>query len=109
MEEIGELRQRFNEIMKELSYREARAWCRGLSRTWSTFLMRKYQHRSPTLEEIIVTCAWVDAGKPVEKRDSHSIASFAGLVANFNISRRYNAPAIPIAEALPYPSPDDPP
>ncbi|MCJ7654210.1 MAG: hypothetical protein MUO97_02725 [Dehalococcoidia bacterium] len=98
MEEIKELRQRFNEIMKELSYREARAWCRGMNRTWSTFLARKYGHRAPTLEEIIVTCAWVDAGKPVEKKASHSIASFAGLVAKFNSGRRYIAQEIPVPE-----------
>jgi len=98
MEEIKELRQRFNEIMKELSYPEARAWCRGFNRTWSTYLMRKYQHRAPTLEEIIITCAWVDAGKPVEKKASHSIASFAGLVAKFNSRRRYIAQEIPVPE-----------
>ena len=98
MEEIKELRQRFNEIMKELTYREARAWCRGFDRKWSTFLMRKYGHRAPTLEEIIITCAWVDAGKPVEKKASHNIASFAGLVAKLNSGRRYIAQQIPVPE-----------
>jgi hypothetical protein len=98
MQEINELRQRYNEIMKELSYCEAQAWCRGFNCTWSTYLMRKYQHRAPTLEEIIITCAWVDAGKPVEKKASHSIASFAGVVAKFNSRRRYIAQEIPVPE-----------
>lgn len=98
MVEIKELRQRFDEIMKELSYREARAWCRGFGCKWSTFLMRKYRHRAPTLEEIIVTCAWVDAGKPVEKKSSHSVASFVGLVASIRSCTRYNAQEIPIPE-----------
>lgn len=100
MEEIKELYHRFNEIIKELSYREAQAWCRGFGYKWSTFLMRKYRHRSPTLEEIIITCAWVDAGKPVEKKASHDIASFDGLVAKYNSYRKYKAQAIPIPEPL---------
>jgi len=99
-EEIKELRQRFNEIMKELSCREARAWCRGFGYSWSTFLMRKYRHRAPKLEEIIITCAWIDAGKPVEKKASHSIASFEGLVANLNSYRRHNAQGIPAPGSL---------
>ena len=107
-EEIKELRQRFNEIMMELSCREARAWCRGFGYTWSTFLMRKYRHRAPKLEEIIITCAWIDAGKPVEKKASHSIASFAGLVAKYNSRRRYNAQMTSVPEPPTSPSADDP-
>jgi hypothetical protein len=107
MEEIKELRQRFNEIMNELSYREARAWCRGFNRKWSTFLSRKYGHRKPKLEEIIITCAWVDAGKPVEKKASHDIASFAGLVAKLNSRRRYNAQEIPLPEPSTHLGADD--
>ena len=88
-EEIAELYQRFDEIINSLTYREAMAWCRGWQRSYSTYLARKYHHRKPSLEEVIITCQWADDGKPVTKKASHSIATFAGIVARFNSRRRY--------------------
>jgi hypothetical protein len=74
--EFEALRIKYQEILQELTYREAIAWCRGLGFKWSTFLMRKYRHRAPRLEEIILTVGWYDAGKPVQRKNRHTVAHF---------------------------------
>jgi hypothetical protein len=74
--EIEHLRLRFYDIMAELTYREQMAWCRGFGYSHATYLMRRYQHRNPSLEEVIITCAWDDNGRPVERKNRLSVALF---------------------------------
>jgi len=74
--EFEELRLKYYDIIQELTYREAMAWCRGIGKSRSTFLMRKYYLRKPPLEEIILTCGWYDAGKPVQRKNRNSAAVF---------------------------------
>ena len=75
-ETIHDIRQRYQEIVKGLSYQEGIALMRAFNKTWSTFLMRKYGHRPPSLEEVIVTVRWFDNGKPIHFNKHHlNIAS----------------------------------
>jgi hypothetical protein len=87
-DEFEQLRLRFYDIMTELTYREAMAWCRAFNYTWSTFLMRKYQHRKPSLEEVVLTCAWDDNGRPVERKNRYIVAAFEQLIDSI---KKYNA------------------
>lgn len=68
---IEQARFRYSEIIHGLTYQEAMALMRALDRTWSTFLMRKYGHREPSLEEIILTIQWFDSGKPIQITKHH--------------------------------------
>ena len=78
--EFAQLYFKYYDIMVGLTYREAMAWCRAFGYSYTTYLMRRYQHRSPKLEEIILTIGWYDAGKPVERRDRTTIADFDRLL-----------------------------
>lgn len=74
---IHDMRWRYQEIVQGLSYQEGMALMRAFGKTWSTFLMRKYAHRSPSLEEVIVTIRWFNCGKPIHLNKQHkNIASF---------------------------------
>ena len=70
-EEIVKLRFKYQEIVNQLTYQEAMALMRALDKTWSTFLMRKYGHRPPSLEEVILTIQWFDSGKPIQFNKQH--------------------------------------
>jgi hypothetical protein len=64
---IKKLRNRYQKILWKLSYTEARAICRALNYSKSTFIARKYGHRPPRLEEVIAVINWFNAGKPMTK------------------------------------------
>jgi len=74
--ELEELKLKYYDILGDLKYREAMAWCRGFNYSYTTYLMRRYRHRRPRLEEVILTVGWYDAGKPVQRKNRKSIASF---------------------------------
>jgi len=74
--EFEELKLKYYDIIKDLSYREAMAWCRAFGYSYNTYLMRKYMHRRPRLEEVILTVGWYDAGKPVQRKNRKTVASF---------------------------------
>lgn len=71
-----ELRQRFYDIMVNLTYKEAMAWCRAFGYSYATYLMRRYQHRSPKMEEVIMTVEWYDNGKPMTRKNRTTVAAF---------------------------------
>jgi|GEM_PF-6002469 len=78
---ITRLYKQYHELVPKLTRAEAMALCRALKYTYSTFLMRKYRHRKPKLEEVILVVGWIKAGKPVTiNRRKLTIASlfFAG-------------------------------
>jgi len=74
--EFEELELKYYDIIRKLKYREAMAWCRGFGYSYATYLMRRYHHRQPRLEEVILTVGWYDAGKPVQRKNRKTIASF---------------------------------
>lgn len=78
--EFDELKLKYYDIMAELTHKEAMAWCRGFGYKWSTFLMRRYQHRRPKMEEVILTIGWYDDGKPVQRRNRYTFAVFEQLL-----------------------------
>ena len=63
-QEFREFRERYHEILQGLTYQEQQAWCRAFKVSRSTFLGRKYGHRDPKLEEVILTLYWWKLGKP---------------------------------------------
>jgi len=73
--EFDKLRLRFGEIIRGLTYSEAMAWCRAFNYTYSTYLMRRYGHRQPSLEEVLITINWFNNGKPVEVNKRRYTAS----------------------------------
>lgn len=78
--EFEDMRMRFYAIMLNLTHQESMAWCRGFGYSHSTYLMRRYQHRKPKLEEVIITVGWYDIGKPVERKNGTSVAAFDRLL-----------------------------
>jgi hypothetical protein len=93
IDECDKLRRRFYDIMPRLTYREQMAWCRAFGCSHVTYLMRRYQHRKPSLEEVIITVAWYDAGKPVERRNRHTVAAFDQLLQNIKkLNAQHSAP-----------------
>jgi hypothetical protein len=62
--QIKRLYNRYYKILRALHYGEAQALCRGLKCSYSTFLMRKYEHRRPKLEEVIAVVTWDKSGRP---------------------------------------------
>ena len=78
---INRLYKQYHEMLPKLSRAEAMALCRAFKYSYSTHLMRKYQHRKPKLEEVILVVGWIKAGKPVKvNRRRLTVASlfFAG-------------------------------
>ena len=65
-QEFREFRERYYEILQGLTYQEQQAWCRAFKVSRSTFLCRKYGHREPKLEEVILTLYWYKLGKPTK-------------------------------------------
>ena len=80
LEEYEKLVDRYHEILESLTYREATAWCRGWGFKYATYLMRRYRHRKPKPDEVYLTVAWFEAGKPVEGRNRKTIAPFEQLL-----------------------------
>jgi len=79
--EFEELELKYYDVIRGLSYREAMAWCRGFGYSYSTYLMRRYVHRRPRLEEVILTLGWYQDGKPVQRKNRTSVASVDRLLA----------------------------
>jgi len=67
-EQIEDFREKYSRIIQELNYQEQGAWCRAFGYKRSTYLARKYQHRQPKLEEVILTLYWYENGKAVKYR-----------------------------------------
>jgi hypothetical protein len=67
-EEFHELRDKYQNIIQKLTYKEAKAWCRAFGCSYSTFLARKYLTRKAKLEEVILTVWWSKHGKPMKFR-----------------------------------------
>jgi len=74
-DKFEKLRFKFVEIIGGLTYSEAMAWCRAFNYSYSTYLMRRYGHRQPSLEEVLITINWFDNGKPVKVNKRRYIAS----------------------------------
>ena len=74
--EFHDLRMKYYDIIRRLSHREAMAICRALNYSYSTFLMRKYCHRQPKLEEVILVTDWFDRGKPTITKQRYVFALF---------------------------------
>jgi len=88
--EFWDMRKRFYDIMLNLTYKEAMAWCRGFGYSYSTYLMRRYQHRGPKMEEVIITIGWYDDGKPVERRTRNHTANFERYINYVNTLKQTN-------------------
>jgi len=73
--EFEELKIKYHEILNKLTYKEAMALCRAFDYSYSTFLMRKYGHRHPRFEEVILTVNWYRNGKPVVAKKHRIVAS----------------------------------
>lgn len=80
LEEYWKLLERYHEVIESLTHREAMAWCRGWGVKYATYLMRRYRHRNPKPDEVYLTVAWFDAGKPVEGRNRKTIVRFERLL-----------------------------
>lgn len=80
LDEYEKLVERYHEVLESLTHREAMAWCRGRGVKYATYLMRRYRHRKPKPDEVYLTVAWFDAGKPVEGRNRKTIAPFERLL-----------------------------
>ena len=63
--------------------------CRALGYSYSTFLARKYLHRKPRLEEVILTVWWYKHGKPVRFRKHKYTMSFLDLLDKQNKEDEY--------------------
>jgi hypothetical protein len=77
---IDKLCRKYYQILPKLTYGEAMSLCRALRCSYSTYLMRRYGHRRPRLEEIILVVNWYKAGKPtvVTKRKLTIASLFFG-------------------------------
>ena len=89
--EFGDMRKQFYDIMRTLTYKEAMAWCRGFGYSYSTYLMRRYQHREPKMEEVIITIGWYDDGKPVERKTRDYAANFDRYINYISTLKQTNS------------------
>lgn len=77
-------RLEYYKIINKLSYQEAMALCRALGYSRSTFKCRKYGHRKPTLEEVILVVYWYKCGKPMVYKKHKHVASLFDYYDHLN-------------------------